>query len=340
MNHAHLIRPGIIDRLPRVLGAAKPEGTQMTTSIKTKSAQMRNSAFTLVELLVVIGIIALLIAILLPALNRAREQAAATQCLSNLRQIGLAIINYADDNNGKLVPGQWIQGTFTPPNTYSENATAADEWETILVYGGYIPRPQTMRVSSFSTADGHNLPADPSYHTAGNVFYCPENNDSGFIAGGNPNATMFHPTDNDKQPSQLDTTIWIDSWYFMNCQDPVYQTGDGNYTPGAVQIVSNGSNGVPKWTYFPGQFWPQLGTIHFASNLVLIFEGNSINVRNQSTTNLRWLPAHNNNTITNLLFCDGHASGIYVNNSNVVANSDSTYNLLKHQSPNTIAWFY
>lgn len=68
------------------------------------SKASRRPAFTLVELLVVIGIIAALIAMLLPALSKARESAKASQCMSNLRQIGLTVQLYTNENRGRWLP--------------------------------------------------------------------------------------------------------------------------------------------------------------------------------------------------------------------------------------------
>jgi len=93
---------------------------------QTKNDNVRGG-FTLVELLVVIGIIALLISVLLPVMNRAREQARSVACLSNLRQVAQWGLMYAQDSRGVL-PTQSFGVTGSPPTQ-----VVANDW-TILSY--------------------------------------------------------------------------------------------------------------------------------------------------------------------------------------------------------------
>ncbi|MDB5297757.1 MAG: hypothetical protein JWO31_3740 [Phycisphaerales bacterium] len=115
----------------------------------------RPRGFTLVELLVVIGIIALLISILLPAMSRAREEAKATQCLSNLRQLGMALQSYANDNKDKVPVGYW---SGQPWNGYA------------LVAPGY----KTYTLMGLLVETGYTRAAPQAY-------YCPSQTDPRFM---------------------------------------------------------------------------------------------------------------------------------------------------------------
>lgn len=116
--HARLGRPD-----PDDMGfPSRHRGLKPRTAVGAATGALRRKpvAFTLVELLVVIGIIAVLISLLLPSLNRARQMASRTACASNLRQIGIAMLTYTNENRGFLPPpglsvGTRFTGLGTPP---------------------------------------------------------------------------------------------------------------------------------------------------------------------------------------------------------------------------------
>jgi prepilin-type N-terminal cleavage/methylation domain-containing protein len=132
-------------------------------------------AFSLVELLVVMGIIAILMALLLPALSKAREQARRTQCLSNLRQVFLTLANYANDNHDHVPIGYRVGRKQWDSMVYSATSGKFCLYGTLYL-NGYMKQPEIFYC--FAEQDPQSMynspinpwPPGPPLHGASNTY--------------------------------------------------------------------------------------------------------------------------------------------------------------------------
>jgi prepilin-type N-terminal cleavage/methylation domain-containing protein/prepilin-type processing-associated H-X9-DG protein len=259
-----------------VTGAhAKPRTCSLAPKVRYLEPQ---NGFTIVELLVVIGIIALLLALLLPVLGKIRRHAHTTACLANLRQIGTALTNYASDNRSRVIPADLM-----PPDPYKATLRLGN-WATILVTQGYLTAPDAGVAGS-----------DPTR----SVLHCPDGLDLDGFA-------------NDAYNAQRTDAVQAGYWR----RQELLLLPNGDTVPGITVLTWYGINSDFIGADYPSFRYPSdtgLNTLHnfsqlqHSSELAMVYDGF---FQHNGKANLLGHARHEKGTITNYLFADGHAQSV------------------------------
>lgn len=302
---------------------------------RLKELPALRTGFTLVELLVVIGIIALLISILLPSLSRARETANRIKCMSNLRQLGMAMVMYTNDNQGYF-PGAarrgwemyndyinweqpasyWTSGPWGPMTSYVTPPAVGqtrylDESALQKYLGGrHVPQPASTGVGAPKVWYGSFNPA---------IWTCPSDDPASHVQT-NPTFSYSYTMN---YLLESNGNYWSDlSW--MGGVAKMVRIRHGSEVPMLLEECSNTINdGVCAVVSNPGP----IGTATTPG-------GDYLSVRHDRTAkqpdtpdnppamtgNDRITGIYNSNSRGNVAFCDGHADYVtreYVHSVNL-----------------------
>lgn len=291
--------------------------------MKNRSAKR---GFTLVELLVVIGIIALLISILLPSLNSARQAAIAVQCLSNLKTLGQATSMYANDNKGAIIPT-----IFWGRSAAGGGNDLDDAWPFGLINSKYLPAPNVNWMDDAAAS--------------GSVFVCPAIRNQKVAHGKpTPSGTAVSGTVPGTDGFSRRASLWM-----MDSTSKPLRASAANGINGAVIVdIGYGINGTVDTNWAASKNVPAQGiratanvgkSVHpintiskfkRASQTIFLFDGTEWNPwvdgggsfsgyywRVSGTRHGRGFKGANTDArsyrtgTTNILFLDGHAEGVF-----------------------------
>jgi prepilin-type N-terminal cleavage/methylation domain-containing protein/prepilin-type processing-associated H-X9-DG protein len=309
---------------------------------------MRRRAFTLIELLVVVAVIALLMAILLPALGRARERAKTVRCLANLRAIGQGLVVYQDANDGFVVPSY----NMPTPGTYAGAiGDLLDGWCAILDRDGVVRASSGLKNNVFFCPNTLDIPGMDGGQTGYD-----QNKPSGyqdwptqFTSAGGDSATRTDPTlpiagfGNSNGPYQHE----IRCGYWLNAQNPIGSaptTATPPPCPYYTQTVGYGPYGDGDWLR-------NVKATLFARPTALIVAADGIYMGRNSVTRLgeqnrrigyrhpgqganvsvNGVSTDFSQTLANTVFADGHAESLesaQFPHANVPVENQGSYSLL------------